>query len=95
VINEYAALSPDGRWIAYHYNVSGAFEAYAVRYLDLDGRQPVSVNEGTNSVLSRDGSELFLKSPDMRGPVLFLQVSWLLDRPGQVASTFPQKALRS
>ena len=74
--------------------MSGVFEAYVVWYPDLDNRQPISVNGGTRSVLSRDGSQFFLKSPDVRRPVLLLQVSWLLDRPVQVASTFSQKAPR-
>ena len=45
--NDFAAVSPDGRWMAYDSNVSGRYEIYVERYpelgqsaTDLDGRRP-------------------------------------------------------
>jgi Protein kinase domain/WD40-like Beta Propeller Repeat len=66
--NVFAAVSPDGRWIAY---TSGLFssrqaEVYVERYPELGNRQLISTGGGDVAVWSRDGRELFFKSMDGR-----------------------------
>jgi serine/threonine-protein kinase len=58
----YAAVSPDGRWIAYESNVSGRAEIYVERYPDLGNRQQISTGSGRMPLWSRDGQELFFSS---------------------------------
>jgi serine/threonine-protein kinase len=64
--NDYAAVSPDGRWMAYHSTVSGRFEIYVERYPDLGGRQQISTSGGQRPLWSRNGRELFFGSLDNR-----------------------------
>jgi serine/threonine protein kinase len=57
-------FSPDGRWLAYASNESGAFEVYAQR-LDGAGRPSlVSIGGGAEPAWRRDGKELFYLAPD-------------------------------
>jgi serine/threonine-protein kinase len=59
---QYVALSPDQRWLAFVSNQSGQPEVY-VRPLDGEGDQVlVSLNGGTEPVWSPDGRELFYKT---------------------------------
>ena len=51
----YAALSPDGRWLAYASNESGHFEVYLRSYPSLDGKQQISKGGGVMPVWSRTG----------------------------------------
>ena len=62
--NEYAAVSPDGRWMAYDSNVSGRYEIYVERYPELGNRQLISTGGGRMPLWSRNGRELFFGSPD-------------------------------
>ena len=64
--NDYAAVSPDGRWMAYDSNVSGRYEIYVERYPELGNRQPISTGGGRLPIWSRDGRELFFSSLDGR-----------------------------
>ena len=57
--NAFAAISPDGRWIAYQSNVSGQFQIYVERYPKLGNRQLISTRGGHLPLWSRDGRELF------------------------------------
>jgi eukaryotic-like serine/threonine-protein kinase len=59
-------VSPDGRWMAYHSNVSGRTEIYVERYPELGSRQRISTAGGQRPLWSRDGRELFFVSPDGR-----------------------------
>ena len=43
----YAAVSPDGRWMAYDSNVSGQYEIYVERYPELGNRQQISTGGGS------------------------------------------------
>ena len=64
--NDFAAVSPDGRWMAYHSNVSGRDEIYVERYPELGNRQQISTGGGRLPLWSRDGRELFFSSLDGR-----------------------------
>ena len=46
VCNIFAAVSPDGRWIAYTSDVSGRTEIYVERYPELGNRQLISTGGG-------------------------------------------------
>jgi Tol biopolymer transport system component len=60
-----AAVSPNGRWIAYHAGTSsGSLEVYVERYPELGDRQVVSTEGGTRPMWSRNGTELFFSSLD-------------------------------
>jgi serine/threonine-protein kinase len=64
--NDFSALSPDGRWLAYHSNLSGRYEVYIERYPQLGGRQQISTSGGWRPMWARDGHELFFSTPDNR-----------------------------
>ena len=57
-------VSPDGRWVAYHSNLSGRWEVYVQRFPDLGARDQISVSGGRFPRWSSDGTELFYVSPD-------------------------------
>jgi Tol biopolymer transport system component len=61
-----AAFSPDGRWIAYQSDESGADESYVQSFPAGNDRQQVSVGGGTQPRWRGDGKELFYVSPDRR-----------------------------
>ncbi|MBA3497487.1 MAG: protein kinase [Gemmatimonadales bacterium] len=66
----YPALSPDGRWLAYASNEANRPEVY-LRALDgAAGKVLVSQNGGSEPVWSRDGRELFYRSPGPGEPQL-------------------------
>ena len=55
-----AALSPDGRWLAYQTNNTGRSEIYVRPFPDLDGGiWQISADGGWQPVWSRDGTRLF------------------------------------
>jgi hypothetical protein len=60
------AVSPDGRWLAYQSDRSGAFEVYVERFPELGDRQQISTTGGTLLRWSADGRELFYQSIDGR-----------------------------
>ena len=47
----HAAMSPNGRWIAYQSNVSGRWEVYVQPFPDLGGRWQVSTQGGVSPIL--------------------------------------------
>jgi Tol biopolymer transport system component/tRNA A-37 threonylcarbamoyl transferase component Bud32 len=58
-----AAVSPDGRWLAYASEESGVFEVYVRPFPDAgSARWQVSPTGGTDPVWSRNGRELFFIS---------------------------------
>jgi serine/threonine-protein kinase len=61
-------ISPDGRWLAYHSNVSGRQEVWVRPYPDTaSGRWQVSTAgaaSGRSAKWRRDGRELFYMAPD-------------------------------
>jgi eukaryotic-like serine/threonine-protein kinase len=53
-------VSPDGRWLAYQSNESGADEIYVRPFLNVDGgRWQVSIGGGSKPLWARSGRELF------------------------------------
>ena len=62
----HAMVSPNGRWVAYHSNLSGRMEIYAERFPELGSRQLISTSGGRAPLWSPDGSELFYRSIDGR-----------------------------
>ena len=55
-----AALSPNGRWLAYQSDASGQMEVYVRPFPDADaGLHPISTNGGTNPRWAPGGRELF------------------------------------
>jgi serine/threonine-protein kinase len=55
-----AALSPDGRWLAYESTETGTEQVYVRPFPNADdGKWQVSTNGGQNPVWARDGTELF------------------------------------
>jgi Tol biopolymer transport system component len=58
-------VSPDGRWLAYESNSSGAYEIYVRPFPAVnDGLWPVSTAGGRQALWARNGRELFYVSPD-------------------------------
>ena len=60
---EYPALSPDGRWLAYASNESGETEVFVVAYPDLEGKYPISDGAGYMPTWSSDGREIYYLRP--------------------------------
>jgi serine/threonine-protein kinase len=62
----YPSFSPDGRWLAYASNESGAFQIYVRAFPDKGGKWQVSNGGGVQPEWSRNGRELFFESLDNR-----------------------------
>jgi Tol biopolymer transport system component len=56
-------LSPDGRWLAYASDESGAPEVYVVAFGGGQGKWQVSANGGSQPQWSKDGKELYYMDP--------------------------------
>ena len=61
-----AQFSPDGRWIAYVSNESGANDVYVRTFPGEGGKRQISTGGGVAPRWGRDGSELFYLAPDRR-----------------------------
>jgi serine/threonine-protein kinase len=60
-----AAISPDGRWMAFESNLSGRYEVYVRPFPDVDnGRWPLSTAGGSEAVWAPNGKEIFYVSAD-------------------------------
>src|SRR4029079_3100201 len=58
-----AAISPDGRWIAYESNETGTYDIYVRPFPAVDsGRSKISDGGATRPLWSRTGRELFYTS---------------------------------
>ncbi len=55
-------FSPDGRWVAYYSNVSGAREVYVRPFPGPGPRHSVSIGGGVEGKWSKDGREIFYRS---------------------------------
>ncbi|HET7294486.1 MAG TPA: protein kinase [Vicinamibacteria bacterium] len=69
-----AALSPDGRWMAYVSGETGDMEVYAQAFPGPGGRQRVSTQGGIQPRWSRDGRELFYRSTGDRPKIMAVKV---------------------
>jgi hypothetical protein len=58
-------ISPNGKWLAYTSNESGAFQVYVQQVPGPGTRIPVSVEHGFEPVWSRDGKQLYYISHDL------------------------------
>jgi eukaryotic-like serine/threonine-protein kinase len=63
-VEDNAAFSPDGRWMAYQSNESGRDEVYIRPFPPAGGQLRVSRNGGTQPRWRGDGRELFFLAPD-------------------------------
>jgi hypothetical protein len=59
-------FSPDGRWIAYASNESGAWQVYVRSFPDSGGKWQVSTNGGGQPQWRGDGRELYYLSEDRK-----------------------------
>jgi serine/threonine-protein kinase len=69
--NTQAAISPDGRWLAYTSDRTGRAEIYVASFPDMQVKYPVSQAGGTEPRWARSGRELFFRS---RGQMMSLPV---------------------
>jgi serine/threonine-protein kinase len=60
------SFSPDGRWLAYASDESGAYRVYVRAFPDRGGKWQVSNGGGVYPVFSRNGRELFFRTEDNR-----------------------------
>ena len=62
----YPSFSPDGRWLAYASNESGAFQVYVRAFPDKGGKWQISNSGGVQPLWSRNGHELCFRADDQR-----------------------------
>ena len=82
-----AHLSPDGRWLAYQSNASGAHEVYVRPFPNVDsgGRWQISSGGGRNALWGPDGDALFFRTLD--GSMMRVEISTEPEfRPGNPES---------
>jgi eukaryotic-like serine/threonine-protein kinase len=60
----YGTLAPDGRWLAYISNESGAYEVYVESFPATGLKRQVSTQGGFEPQWRRDGTELFYMAPN-------------------------------
>lgn len=60
------ALSPDGRWVAYHSNESGRFEVYVQRIGSEGGKWQISTDGGSMATWSRETREIIFSDPERK-----------------------------
>jgi serine/threonine protein kinase/Tol biopolymer transport system component len=60
----YAALAPDGRWLAYISNETGRYEVYVESFPATGFKRQVSTQGGFEPQWRRDGRELFFLAPN-------------------------------
>jgi eukaryotic-like serine/threonine-protein kinase len=61
-----ARFSPDGHWLAYESEESGAREVYVRAFPGLEDRRQISAGGGTQPRWRGDGKEMFYVSPDRK-----------------------------
>ena len=62
--NDFARLSPDGRWMAYSIGLAGSTIAMVERFPEGGMRQQLSVGEGRFPLWSRDGRTVYYQAGD-------------------------------
>ena len=66
-------VSPDGRWVAYASDESGAWEVYVQTFPSPGAKRTISVGGGAEPQWRRDGRELYYLAPD--GTLMAVAVS--------------------
>ena len=61
-----ARFSPDGRWVMYQSNESGASEVYVASFPAFDDRRQLTAHGGADPQWRSDGKELFYLTPDFK-----------------------------
>jgi hypothetical protein len=84
-------VSPDGRWIAYASDETGAYEVYAQAFPASGAKVRISLNGGTQPIWRRNGRELFYLSADKQVMVTPLDGGQTLN-PGPSTRLFPSAA---
>jgi serine/threonine protein kinase/Tol biopolymer transport system component len=87
-----AAISPDGKWMAYTSDHSGQPEVYLASFPSLERRTQVSVGGGANAVWSRDGRRVFYRKrpgTEIVAVDATLGGAVTLSRPVSVAKVLP------
>jgi Tol biopolymer transport system component len=74
-----AAVSQDGRWVAYESPESGRFEVYIAAYPTFTGKRQVSVSGGCQPLWRRDGKELFYLTLDGKVEAVDVRAGATLD----------------
>jgi serine/threonine-protein kinase len=93
-------ISPDGRWIAYQSNESGAFQVYVRPFPKVDeGRWQISPAGGTRPMWTRNGRELFFLDGNdhlTSVPVQTNTATFIKGAPTQILKTryYPGSTLR-
>jgi serine/threonine-protein kinase len=82
----YPSFSPDGRWIAYASNESGAWEVYVRRFPDNGTKVRVSNSGGSVPRWSRNGRELLYRTEAQQ-----VMVVTYTDGPDTFVSTAPRR----
>jgi len=91
-----AALSPDGKWLAYTSNESGTYQVYIQPFPQGGGRWAVSTDEGSGSHWAPDGKTLYYYSPGKLMSVSIQTVpSFIVGKPQIVFSGYQQKTVDS
>jgi eukaryotic-like serine/threonine-protein kinase len=62
----YPSFSPDGRWLVYASNESGAFQVYVRAFPDRGGKWQISNSGGVQPLWSWNGRELLFRALDNR-----------------------------
>ncbi|MGI8785568.1 MAG: protein kinase domain-containing protein [Acidobacteriota bacterium] len=77
-----AALSPDGRWLAYQSNEAGRFDIYVQPFPGGGRKVQVSSDGGTAPLWPRGGGEIFYRSDDkMMAVAVTLQPDFRAEKP--------------
>jgi serine/threonine protein kinase len=85
-IETYPEFSPDGHWLAYCSDVSGRSEVYAYSLSGAGGEWKISHQGGREPLWSRNGRQLFYRSPD-------LDQMWVVDVQPKSGSFFGKPRL--
>ena len=89
-----AAVSPDGRWMAYSSNESGRSEVYVLRFPNGGDRRPISTGGGYLPRWRADGRELYYRDKQriLGRPDYFVAPASRL-APQRCCSKFPQRSV--
>jgi len=84
-----AAISPDGRWLAYESDESGRVEIYIQGFPDKRGKWPVSAEGGLSPAWRADGNELYWVRPGGRMMTAGVELQPSGVRIGKPVALFP------